>query len=426
LRSTAWIAAFLFGTASPLALGAEQVVRNDGLEPPAQAHVVGDFVAGEMAAVVMKMPCSGSITAVQILWLSAFGAPPQTIEENIFIFNTGSPSGSNQNPGPVLLQLEGPLLSPGFLNEYRYIDEAGTIPIDVPVTVNQLVTVALEFGEPTDIANGSASVVRDDGCQAGLNYIYGDPGFGLAWWPSCLLGVSGDFVIRAIVDCPDALGACCAADGACFDDVESDECDGPGETFFEGSPCIEISCPAPTGACCASGGGCLDDVEQDFCENTLGGAYAGNGTSCSASTCEPGACCMSDGSCSDLPGPNCTAAGGTFQGGATSCASFSCPQPRGACCINANCVSNQTEEGCLGFSGTWNGPDSTCTPNPCGSCNDGDVDQDGDVDLVDFAALQRCFDQAMTAGCDCVDMTNDNFVNQSDLVPFSSALSGPQ
>jgi hypothetical protein len=43
-------------------------------------------------------------------------------------------------------------------------------------------------------------VVNDaDGCQAGRNTI---DAIGLGWISSCLLGVGGDWVIRAVVDCP--------------------------------------------------------------------------------------------------------------------------------------------------------------------------------------------------------------------------------
>jgi hypothetical protein len=362
---------------------------------------------------------------IQILWLAG-GSASDTLEENIYIYNTGTPSGTAQNPGPVLLQLEGPILSPGFLNEFRSIDEGGTVPIDIPVTNGQNFTVALEFGEPTDVNGGSASIVRDtNGCQAGRNFLYVDIGLGYRWYSACSLGVNGDLVIRAIVDCADPTGACCNGNGICSNNVELDQCQGNGETFFQGSACASVTCPEPIGACCSTGGGCLDEVSSAFCTVTLSGFYAGNGTACDGVVCDPGACCKPDGSCADLPKPACLAAGGTYQGGATSCSSFSCPQPRGACCVNANCVSNQTQAGCLSFSGTWNGSGSTCTPNPCGSCNDGDVDNDNDVDLKDFAALQRCFNQTMTVGCDCVDMTNDNYVNLSDLPPFSSALNGP-
>jgi hypothetical protein len=45
---------------------------------------------------------------------------------------------------------------------------------------------------------GPSVVTDNDGCQAGKNGIFAIPG---GWFSSCVLGVSGDFVIRAVVDC---------------------------------------------------------------------------------------------------------------------------------------------------------------------------------------------------------------------------------
>jgi hypothetical protein len=284
------MACALLALATSTAGAAEQVVRNDTLDPPAIGSVVGDFAVGEMGAAVLTSPCDGSIVAVQILWDSQLGGGDATLEENIWIFGTGAPSGTGAIPATTLLQLEGPLMTPGFLNEFRFIDEAGTIPIDVPVTTGQSFTVALQYGVATDIVNGSASVLSDaNGCQSGLNYLYGNFGLGTAWWDFCTVGLSGDLIIRVIVDCPDPEGACCAPDGSCADNVEAGNCTDTGEIFHQGELCANVSCPLPTGACCSGGGGCLDGLDQLTCEDApITGTYAGDGTACVDQVCDVG------------------------------------------------------------------------------------------------------------------------------------------
>jgi len=59
----------------------------------------------------------------------------------------------------------------------------------------------------------------------------------------------------------------------------------------------------------------------------------------------------------------------------------------------------------------------------------GDMDEDGDVDLADFAAFQECFGSDPVAGtCAAGDMNADDAVNTADVPAFLSALaaSGPQ
>ncbi|MCK4661069.1 MAG: SUMF1/EgtB/PvdO family nonheme iron enzyme [Phycisphaerae bacterium] len=58
-------------------------------------------------------------------------------------------------------------------------------------------------------------------------------------------------------------------------------------------------------------------------------------------------------------------------------------------------------------------------------CNDGDADQDGDVDLRDFAQFQLCFSGDGAGDCECLDMDNDNDIDIGDFESFSVALDGP-
>ncbi len=193
--------------------GAEElIVQNDTL---GEQIPVGDFVAGEHAGVRLTSPCDGAIVAVQIVWGAVVPGHPVSLEQAIHIYE----GNAFPTPGTELATLEGPVLEPGYINEFRYLDETQTFPLNVPVLNGQMFYVTLEFANPTDVGppNYGPSVVRDtDGCQAGKNVIKISSGF---WMNSCSLGVVGDFAIRAIIECPGATGACCHATGICQPDM---------------------------------------------------------------------------------------------------------------------------------------------------------------------------------------------------------------
>ena len=76
--------------------------------------------------------------------------------------------------------------------------------------------------------------------------------------------------------------------------------------------------------------------------------------------------------------------------------------------------------------------DGDCSADPfCGpSCNQpfADWNLDGDVDMDDFADMQRCFavDPATTsAECECFDHNNDGHVDITDVAAFAACGSGP-
>ena len=397
----------------------EEVVQNDteGGHTP-----VGDFVQGEHAGARLTSPCDGTIVAVQILWGALLPGHPQSLEEAIHIYD----GPSFPTPGTQLALLQGPVMTPGYVNEFRYLDEAQTMPLNVPVTNGQEFYVTLEFFNATDVGSPGfgPSVVRDvDGCQAGKNVIYLDQGF---WMSSCLLGVKGDFAIRAVIDCPESTGACCDFDATCANDVEEGDCQGVGQTFFVGQTCAQVTCPPPTGACCILES-CLDDLDEHFC-TTNGGVYAGDGSTCAdvPYPCEPGACCFLNGDCLELLVPECAAQGGTFFVGGT-CDPNTCTQPSGACCHTILGCFGQIKAQCeaLNPPGTWAGPFTTCFPDLCPICDDGDFDRDGDVDLEDFADFQQCFGAPAGAVCKCLDMDNDNDVDTADLELFVDAVESP-
>jgi hypothetical protein len=173
---------------------------------------------------------------------------------------------------------------------------------------------------------------------------------------------SGDWVIAACYDIEPQLtfGACCDLDQACHDDVDNITCGAIGGTFFEDTPCSEVTCPEPTGACCAFGTCLINQTEDECTSEPISGSYLGNGSTCGSQ----GACCLPDGSCEELYEGCCVVIGGSFQGAGTVCAGVSCPQPTGACCFGEVCVDGQPQDTCE-TTGVWMGPDTTCDCNPC-------------------------------------------------------------
>ncbi len=456
------------------ASAAEMTVRNDSFESGQSSVVVGDFAVGEEAGAWLTSPCNGNIVAVQIGWLSGTGGGTISLQENIWVRQ----SGTFPVPGGVLLQLEGPVMTPGAINEFRYIDEQQTIPISIPVSSGQTFVVSIEFGEPTDVGNGGASVFRDvNGCQAGRNVLYGNIGFGNQWYNFCLF-LAGDLVIRAVVDCEATTGACCLPSGLCQNNQTPGQCSAAEGTYQgNGTTCGGVNCPQPTGACCLPDGECLNGQASSQCAAANGayqgnntncggvtcpdpvgacclgpdacldltlddcalipGQYEGDGTECDTTVCFPmGACCYPDGSCgNDVSPDDCEGDGGIYQGNDTLCSGVSCPQPVGACCLsNGNCL-NLTSANCAVISGsTWAGPGTACgdanmdgTHDACKSDEGipGDLDGDGDVDLVDFSTLSVCFsgaggarpDSCSPADFALADLDGDGDV---DLIDFST------
>jgi uncharacterized repeat protein (TIGR01451 family) len=178
------------------AVAAEVTVRNDSLESFGTAVIVTGFAAGEKAASWLTSPCDGDLRAVQVLWRSNNGTSGQTIHDSIEIFRTGT----FPNPGALAETIGGPVLTDGVLNEYRFLDENNVVPLIVPVTEDETVVVSLTFDTAPPLPG--PSVVRDtDGIEPARNGLYANVGGNFTWFDAQALGVTGDWVIRAVIDC---------------------------------------------------------------------------------------------------------------------------------------------------------------------------------------------------------------------------------
>lgn len=174
----------------------EVTIQNDSLTNNSQGAIVPGFARNEAAATWLTSSCTGNIVGLDVLWRSLYGGTSQSVEQGIDVYDAGAfPA-----PGNLLMQLIGPQMTDGVINEYRFLDDQQTIPISVPVLQNQTFVVSFVFANAPNQSEGP-SVVADSGCQAGKNTLFGDLGAGPDWYSSCALGVSGDWVIRAVVDC---------------------------------------------------------------------------------------------------------------------------------------------------------------------------------------------------------------------------------
>ncbi len=410
------------------ALAVEIVVKNDSVEPNSPAAIVGNFLVGEQAGARLTTPSGGgTLVAVQILWLEGTPGHGVSLQNAIHIYN----GNTFPSPGAELALLEGPVLTPGYWNEYRYLDEAQTFPLNVPLTSGQQFYVSLEFGEDTDVGNGGPSVVRDvNGCQAGKNVLYAIPPGG---WMNFCVYLTGDLAIRGVISQPDPTGACCFANGACDIHTQAD-CTSLGGTYRgNGTNCTPNLCPAPSGACCIPATqGCIN-LNQADC-GTVGGIWAGAGTNCTTYVCFPiGACCLPDGSCQDNKTPTeCAALGGTFQGHQSTCGGVTCPQPQGACCLpNGNCiVFSQANCGIAG--GTWKGLGTDCADNNQNGTADaceppllrGDCNCDGIIDFDDINPFVAAVSGVTPCRYENCDVNADGYIDFNDINPFVELLSG--
>ena len=196
MRTAFWLPA---GIAIAMAASANEVtVQNDSLDDGGSGTIQAGFAPGEKAASWLTTPCDGNIVAVQVFWRSLFGNAPLSIEDSVDIYRDGS----FPVPGALAQEIAGPVLNDGVLNEYRYLDENNTIPLIVPVVADETFIVALTFAEAPDPTQGPSVVDDDGGIEPNRNAIYASLGGGnFQWFSNVTLGVLGDWVIRAVVDC---------------------------------------------------------------------------------------------------------------------------------------------------------------------------------------------------------------------------------
>lgn len=267
----------LLSAAFSTASADEITLQNDSLTAGDTVAICPCFAAGEEAAVWLTSPCDGNIVAIQIFWKSILGGAAQSLEDEIVVYQAGN----FPNPGAIKDSLSGPVLTDGGLNEYRFKDENQTIPISIPVSAGEEFVVSLKFLNTNFTDQTLPSIVSDtDSCQGGKNTVKVN---GTAWTNACSLGVTGDWVIRAVVDCTgDPTGAACMPDGSCMDGMtEADTVAAGGAWNGAGSLCADVQC---LGACFIPATMQCVQFDKQTCD-IVGGTWNGPGSTDCASPC---------------------------------------------------------------------------------------------------------------------------------------------
>ncbi|NQX96073.1 MAG: hypothetical protein HRT64_14360, partial [Erythrobacter sp.] len=259
------------------AVADEVVVQNDSLMNGSTAAICPCFTGGEEAAVWLTSPCDGNIVGLQIFWRSLLGGAEVSLEDSIIVYEAGN----FPNPGPVKDSLLAPAMLDGGLNEFRYEDENQTIPISIPVTEGEEFVVSFKFFNTNNTNPALPSIVSDAaGCQPQKNAVKVN---GVFWADACSLGVSGDWVIRAIIDCEgEPIGAACLPDGSCVEGLtEAQTIDLGGFWNGTGSECADVQC---LGACFIPATEECVQFDKATCD-LVGGSWAGPGTTDCVSPC---------------------------------------------------------------------------------------------------------------------------------------------
>lgn len=135
-----------------------------------------------------------------------------------------------------------------------------------------------------------------------------------------------------------------------------------------------------------------------------------------------GACCATDGACAVVRESECL---GVWHGEQSTCATGLCP-PQGACCFMDERCEQRGEIECAAAGGRRWTEGEACAPGlclrPAGDC-DGDFDVDGD----DFRELALCFagpTWPLVPSCACFDLNEDGFVDLRDFAELQTAFTG--
>ena len=169
------------------------VLQNDSVVDFGTVAIQAGFVEDEWGAAWLTATCTGNVTALRYLWLSSPPNGGQTLGQAATI----AEQGTFPVPGQVLREILGPVFTEGAFND---------VALDPPIPVDQgqVIVVMYQFFESPP-ANGPSLVTDINGCQPGKNGIFAIPPS--QWFNGCLLGISGDFAIRAVMDCTSDLFA---------------------------------------------------------------------------------------------------------------------------------------------------------------------------------------------------------------------------
>ncbi len=242
--------------------------------------------------------------------------------------------------------------------------------------------------------------------------------------------------------------SCDPGSGCVFTD-NTDSCD-------DGDACTTVD-QCDTGACVGSSPLVCDDTNpctDDSCDSGSGCVFTNNSDSCddgnactTVDQCESGACVGSDPPICDDTNPctddSCDSGSGcVFDNNTNFCddgdACTTVDQCDSGSCVGSDPLVCDDGDFCNGAESCDSG--SGCLPgtDPCDGSNwcdesgdacvpfgDGDINIDGSVDLIDFAAFQSCFGLPAAGGCEALNLTGDGIVDLADFEALEALLTGP-
>jgi hypothetical protein len=259
------VAAFACAEAS----AEEVIVKNDSFAGQLSVLPCPCFVQGEEAASWLTSPCNGTLVGVQIYWDSFFGGTQTNVGGEIIIYQEGE----YPVPGDVIATIAVPSFDAGSMNEFRFLDSRSGAP---NLKEGQRFAVSFLFDQDNLGILDPSIAFDSDGPVPSSNAVF-TPGIG--WYDPAPQGVSGDWVIRAIVACTDqVIGACCLPSGVCVDVGSPAECDVAGGVYIGDTPCSLVTCPQPNGACCLPASQC-ESLSESGCADA-GGVWQGSGVTC--------------------------------------------------------------------------------------------------------------------------------------------------
>ena len=171
------------------------------------------FAPGEVAMTILDVPAGEAVflKEIQVYWVSFFGGQPDSLEAALIVYDMNQAGPADPATFTPLCSeqegciLEGPVLTDGFLNSY----DVSPLLIELPesrfgIGIEFLTDQTMEpplttpsVASDDDGHNNAGGVVR--------NWVLVD---GNTWLGSQSLGVSGDWVIRAVVQVCEATEPC--------------------------------------------------------------------------------------------------------------------------------------------------------------------------------------------------------------------------
>ena len=239
--------------------------------------------------------------------------------------------------------------------------------------------------------------------------------------------------------------ACCLSNGSC-DDLDTIVC----ISQFSGTPMGAGAACTAAFACCLPDGACAD-LDPLCCEQLGGTPDAGEGHCLGDANSDgideacPARCCEPDGSCADVSSAACDASGGTFHLGKVCLGDANSDGIDDGCCDcdadiddsgAVDFIDISTIVGCTGqpVAGACAAADVNCDGvidpldihaavcvfegrsyccEPC-FC-DGDVNNDGEINLTDIQLIVLCAGQSAAGDCASRDVNCDGIVDQADI-----------